>query len=108
MPASAQGADGQPSAGVYRGGRRAGHTDRHHWTHSQTMSRTAACGPRGRRVAWCSGRGAGSMTNDDELMESLRRIAGLADPVPAPVAESARTALSTRRFDEELAALLTD
>ena len=48
------------------------------------------------------------MTNDDELMESLRRIAGLADPVPAPVAESARTALSTRRPDEELAALLTD
>jgi hypothetical protein len=45
---------------------------------------------------------------DDELMARLRRIAAAAEPTPKYVTESGHAALSTRRLDEELAALLVD
>jgi hypothetical protein len=48
------------------------------------------------------------MTDDDELMEHLRRIANEVDPVPDLVTTSARAAFSTRRLDDELAELLAD
>lgn len=48
------------------------------------------------------------MTNDDELIERLRRIAEEIDAPPELVAETARAAFSTRRLDEELAELLRD
>jgi hypothetical protein len=48
------------------------------------------------------------MTDDDELMQRLRRIADEVDAPPELVAETARAALSTRRLDEELAELLHD
>ena len=46
--------------------------------------------------------------NDEELMSDLRRICAQLDPVPEIVVDNARAALSTRRFDEELAELLLD
>jgi hypothetical protein len=48
------------------------------------------------------------MTADDELMDSLRRIANDVDAAPELVTESARAAFSTRRLDDELAELLHD
>jgi len=48
------------------------------------------------------------MTNDDELMQRLRRIAREVDAPPELVGETARAALSMRRLDEELADLLHD
>lgn len=48
------------------------------------------------------------MTNDDELIERLRRIADEIDAPPELVAETARAAFLTRRLDEELAELLRD
>jgi hypothetical protein len=48
------------------------------------------------------------MTNDDELIERLRRIAEEIDAPPELVAETARAAFLTRRLDEELAELLRD
>jgi hypothetical protein len=48
------------------------------------------------------------MTNDDELMQRLRRIADEVDAPPELVAETARAAISTRGLDEELAELLHD
>jgi len=48
------------------------------------------------------------MTDEDELMAELRRIAGQLDPVPEPVIENGRAALLTRALDAELAQLLLD
>jgi hypothetical protein len=48
------------------------------------------------------------MTNDDELVERLRRIADEVDAPSELVAETARAAFTTRRLDEELAELLRD
>jgi hypothetical protein len=48
------------------------------------------------------------VTNDDELIERLRRIADEVDAPPELVAETARAAFLTRRLDEELAELLRD
>lgn len=48
------------------------------------------------------------MTDDDELMQRLRRIAGEVDAPTELVDETARAAYSTRRLDEELADLLHD
>lgn len=48
------------------------------------------------------------MTNDDELIERLRRIADEVDAPSELVAETARAAFATRRLDDELAELLRD
>ena len=48
------------------------------------------------------------MTDEDELMAELRRIAGQLDPVPELVVENGRAALLTRALDAELAELLLD
>ncbi|MGX7826202.1 hypothetical protein ACTG9Q_14025 [Actinokineospora sp. 24-640] len=48
------------------------------------------------------------MTDDDRLVDLLRGTAARIDPPPPAVAEAARAALSTRRVDEELAALIAD
>jgi hypothetical protein len=48
------------------------------------------------------------MSDDDELMAGLRRIADVVDPVPDTVTENARAALSLGRLDHELATLLID
>ncbi|MGX7672513.1 hypothetical protein [Plantactinospora sp. DSM 117369] len=45
---------------------------------------------------------------DDELLAELTRVAAAADPPPELVVASARHALSTRRLDDQLAALLAD
>jgi hypothetical protein len=45
---------------------------------------------------------------DDELMERLRDVADELDPVPEAVLRDARTALSSRLLDHELAVLLGD
>jgi hypothetical protein len=45
---------------------------------------------------------------DDDMMAGLRRAADQLDPVPDLVLRAARAALSTRRMDDELAALLMD
>lgn len=48
------------------------------------------------------------MTDEDEMMAELRRIAGQVDPVPELVIDNGRAALSTRALDAELAELLLD
>jgi hypothetical protein len=48
------------------------------------------------------------MTDDDELVAELRRIAGQLDPVPDSVVDNGRAALLTRALDAELAELLLD
>ena len=48
------------------------------------------------------------MSNDDELLERLRRAALSADPPPPELAGSARAAFGLSRLDEELAVLLHD
>lgn len=48
------------------------------------------------------------MTDDEDLMSTLRRIAAQTDPVPELVIDSGRAALLTRRLDAELAELLLD
>jgi hypothetical protein len=48
------------------------------------------------------------VSSDDELVARLRRIAQAIDAPSDLVAETARAAFSTRRLDEELAALLHD
>jgi hypothetical protein len=48
------------------------------------------------------------MTDDDELMSELRRIAGQLEPVPEIVIDSGRAALLTRALEAELAELLLD
>src|SRR5664279_6605271 len=48
------------------------------------------------------------MSDDNELMERLRRIADQADAAPEVVIESARGAFATRHLDDELATLLND
>lgn len=48
------------------------------------------------------------MADDDELMERLRRIAAVVDPVPERVLDDGRAALLTRGLDAELAELLLD
>jgi hypothetical protein len=48
------------------------------------------------------------MTDDDELMSTLRRIAGELDPVPEVVVDNSRAALLTLGLDAELAELLLD
>lgn len=45
---------------------------------------------------------------DDELMADLRRLAALADPVPAHVRAAARGAFATRDLDARLAELVAD
>lgn len=45
---------------------------------------------------------------EEELMARLRNAAAELDPVPDHVLAAARAALSTRRLDEELAALVAD
>lgn len=45
---------------------------------------------------------------DDELLAELTRVRAVADPPPDHVVEAARAALSTRRWDEELAELVAD
>ena len=45
---------------------------------------------------------------DDDLMADLRRVAGLADPVPEPVRAAARAAFETRHMDARLAELVAD
>jgi hypothetical protein len=45
---------------------------------------------------------------DDELLSRLRALAAERDPVPGHVLAAARAALTTRRLDEELAALVAD
>jgi hypothetical protein len=44
----------------------------------------------------------------DPLLDRLRAVAALVDPPPELVDEAARTALSTRRLDDELAELAGD
>jgi hypothetical protein len=48
------------------------------------------------------------MTDDEELMSRLRRIAAEVDPVPETVVDSGRAALLTGGVDAELAELLLD
>jgi hypothetical protein len=48
------------------------------------------------------------MTDDEDLMSSLRRIAAQVDPVPQDVIDGGRAAYLTRRLDAELAELLLD
>ena len=48
------------------------------------------------------------MTDDEDLMSSLRQIAARLDPVPEIVMDNARAALLTRGLDAELAGLLLD
>jgi len=48
------------------------------------------------------------MTDDEELMTSLSRIAARFDPVPQAVIDHGRAALLTRGLDAELAELLLD
>ncbi len=48
------------------------------------------------------------MTDDDDLLAALRDAAARVDPPPDAVVAAARAALSTRRLDEELAALVAD
>lgn len=45
---------------------------------------------------------------DDQLLARLRDTAAVFDPVPEHVLAAARAALTTRRMDEELAALVAD
>jgi hypothetical protein len=45
---------------------------------------------------------------DDDLLGDLRRVAGLADPVPAHVHAAARAAFETRNLDARLAELVAD
>jgi hypothetical protein len=45
---------------------------------------------------------------DERLLARLRDVAAEYDPVPADVLAAARAALTTRRLDEELAALVAD
>jgi hypothetical protein len=46
--------------------------------------------------------------NDDELVDTLRRIAAEVDPVPEDVDAAARAAIRTRDLDRELAVLVAD
>jgi hypothetical protein len=45
---------------------------------------------------------------DDDLLAGLRRLAALADPVPAHVRAAARAAFETRDLDARLAELIAD
>lgn len=47
-------------------------------------------------------------TDDDELVDDLRRVAAALDPVPQHVIEAAEAALDWRTIDDELAELLHD
>ena len=48
------------------------------------------------------------MSADDDLLADLRRVAGIADPVPAHVRAAARAAFETRDLDARLAELVAD
>ncbi|MFG1606945.1 hypothetical protein [Actinoplanes sp. NPDC049265] len=45
---------------------------------------------------------------DDELLDDLRRLAALVDPVPQHVRDAARAAFLTRDMDAKLAELIAD
>jgi hypothetical protein len=47
-------------------------------------------------------------TDDDILLDELRRVLADIDPVPAPVRLAARAAIEWRTIDAELAALVSD
>jgi hypothetical protein len=47
-------------------------------------------------------------SEDDELVNALRRVAAAIDPVPDVVHAAAHAAISTRRVDTELAILVAD
>lgn len=48
------------------------------------------------------------MTDDDDLINRLRRIAADFDPPPDAVVDNARAGFSMRRIDDEIATLLMD
>jgi hypothetical protein len=47
-------------------------------------------------------------SDDDLLLDELRRVFGTIDPVPEPVQAAARAAIEWRTIDAELAALIAD
>jgi hypothetical protein len=47
-------------------------------------------------------------SDDDLLLDELRRVFGAIDPVPEPVQAAARAAIEWRTIDAELAALVSD
>jgi hypothetical protein len=50
----------------------------------------------------------GRSDDDDALVDELRRVVGIADPIPERVLESARASFSWRTIDAELAELSHD
>ena len=46
--------------------------------------------------------------DDDQLLEQLRQLAAVKDPVPRSVVDSAKAAFALRTLDEEMADLLFD
>jgi len=47
-------------------------------------------------------------SNDDNLLDELRRVFSAIDPIPEPVRVAARAAIEWRTIDAELAALVSD